>query len=100
MVTERNGSGPELSPDVREGTFVVIPAYNEEAAIERVASEVASLYPNVVVVDDGSLDQTSAAARRSAKHVLRHALNRGQGAAIQTGLEFALRSGAKYIVTF
>jgi glycosyltransferase involved in cell wall biosynthesis len=100
MRTERNGSEAELSPVVREATFVVIPAFNEEAAIEKVARDVAALYPNVVVVDDGSLDETCAAARRAAKYVLRHALNRGQGAAIQTGIEFALRSGAKYVVTF
>lgn len=85
---------------LREEVFVVIPAFNEAACIEQVAREVGVAYPRVVVVDDGSLDGTEAAARRGAKYVLRHTLNRGQGAAIQTGIEFALRTGAKYIVTF
>ncbi len=85
---------------LREEVFVVIPAFNEETCIEEVAREVGAAYPQVIVVDDGSLDGTQAAARRGAKFVLRHTLNRGQGAAIQTGIEFALRAGAKYIVTF
>lgn len=90
----------ELPPEVQREVFVVIPAFNEAGAIEGVARGVAQDYPNVVVVDDGSLDETRAAARRSAKYVLRHALNRGQGAAIQTGIEFALKAGAQYVVTF
>jgi len=100
MPTGRSTGEGELPSDVRTGTFVVIPAFNEEACIEHVAREVASIYPNVVVVDDGSLDGTHAAARRAAKYVLCHAVNRGQGAAIQTGIDFALRAGAKYVVTF
>lgn len=100
MSNESSTAGAALPPEAREGTFVVIPAFNEAAAIGQVARGVAEVYPNVVVVDDGSLDDTQAAARQSAKYVLRHALNRGQGAAIQTGIEFALKAGAKYIVTF
>ncbi|HKQ47778.1 MAG TPA: glycosyltransferase family 2 protein [Phycisphaerae bacterium] len=100
MSKESSAVETVLPPEAREGTFVVIPAFNEAGAIEQVARGVADAYPNVVVVDDGSLDETGAAARRSAKYVLRHAINRGQGAAIQTGIEFALKAGAKYIVTF
>lgn len=100
MMTEESSQNLGLPQDVREGTFVVIPAYNEETVIERVVREVAAVYPNVVVVDDGSLDATFSAARRSAKYLLHHAVNRGQGAAIQTGIEFALRAGARYIATF
>lgn len=58
------------------------------------------MFPNVVVVDDGSTDGTLDVARRSAKYVLRHVINRGQGAALQTGIEFALRHGARFILTF
>ena len=89
-----------LPGEVRESVYVVVPAYNEAACIEQVLRELVAAYPNVVVVDDGSSDGTRAAARRVAPHVLHHLVNRGQGAALQTGIEFALRRGARQIVTF
>jgi polyprenyl-phospho-N-acetylgalactosaminyl synthase len=85
-----------LSKDV----WVVIAAYNEAA---RIAKTIYTLTPyqwNVVVVDDGSQDQTAETARHAGAVVLRHAINRGQGASLQTGIDFALSQGAKYIVTF
>jgi glycosyltransferase involved in cell wall biosynthesis len=97
------GSQPavyRLPDDVRYGTFVVIPAYNEAACIEEIVREVRAQYPNVVVVDDGSSDHTFEAARCVAPYILRHAINRGQGAALQTGIEFALARGAEFVVTF
>ncbi len=75
-------------------------AYNEAAVIADVARSVAARYPNVVVVDDGSKDDTFERAKGAAPYVLRHLINRGQGAALQTGIEFALRQGAEYVVTF
>jgi glycosyltransferase involved in cell wall biosynthesis len=90
----------ELPTNVRQGTFVVVPAYNEAACIEGVLRELVVAYPNVVVVDDGSTDDSYAIARAVVAYTLRHLINRGQGAALQTGIEFALRRGAKYIVTF
>lgn len=84
----------------RTTTFIVVPAYCEQAAIGAVLRELVTAYPNVVVVDDGSRDQTFAAARAVAPFVIRHPLNRGQGAALQTGIRFALDRGAHYIVTF
>lgn len=84
----------------RPSVWIVLPAYNEEA---RLAATLRGLNPrerNVVVVDDGSRDDTSAIAFRSGAWVLRHVLNRGQGAAIQTGIDFALSRGAEAIVTF
>jgi glycosyltransferase involved in cell wall biosynthesis len=80
--------------------YVVVAAYNEASCIADVAGEVRAAYPNVIVVDDGSSDDTFAAARRGARFVLRHVINRGQGASLQTGIDFALARGAKYIVTF
>lgn len=93
------GSEP-IDERLREGAFIVIAAYNEGGAIEAVAREAREHYPNVVVVDDGSTDDTYQAACRGARFVLRHVVNRGQGAALQTGIAFALRKGAAYIVTF
>lgn len=89
-----------LPESVIAQTFVVIPAYNESGALADVVSQVRAAYPNVVVVDDGSSDDTFTAARACATFALRHVVNRGQGAALQTGIEFALRRGAEYVVTF
>lgn len=84
----------------RGGVYVVVPAYNEAAAVFGVVDELRRVYPNVVVVDDGSRDATAAEARRAGAIVLRHVLNRGQGAALQTGIEYGLRRGGEVIVTF
>ena len=100
MTDEATEQIQPVPPDVREDLFVVIAAFNEVASIEPVAREVRAMFPNVVVVDDGSTDGTLDVARRSAKYVLRHVINRGQGAALQTGIEFALRHGARFILTF
>lgn len=81
-------------------TWVVVAAFNEARVIRRVVTEVASAGWSVVVVDDGSRDETASAARISGVHVLKHAINLGQGAALQTGIDYALRRGARAIVTF
>lgn len=83
-----------------DGLFVVVPAYNEAPAVGAVLQELRTVCPNLVVVDDGSSDGTHEAARSSATYVLRHPINCGQGAALQTGIDFALLRGADYIVTF
>lgn len=80
--------------------FVIVPAFNEGVRLERVLDDLSSTGHAVVVVDDGSTDDTALVARRHGCYLLRHALNRGQGAALQTGLSFALRCGAEYLVTF
>ncbi len=89
-----------LPSSVWQRVFVVIPAYNEATAVGDVVQQVASLCPNVIVVDDGSADGTADAARRAGASVLRHVINRGQGAALQTGISYALRRGAEFVVTF
>lgn len=79
---------------------VVIPAYNEEKMIAQVVSELKNKISEVIVVDDGSSDLTAKLAKQAGAIVLTHFINRGQGAAIQTGINFALNSGADIIVTF
>jgi glycosyltransferase involved in cell wall biosynthesis len=91
---------PALSEALRRDVFAVIAAYNEGAAIGKVVAELRATCPNVVVVDDGSADDTWRNARDAGAIVLRHLLNRGQGAALQTGITYALSQGAKVIVTF
>jgi polyprenyl-phospho-N-acetylgalactosaminyl synthase len=90
----------ELADSVRRKLYVVIAAYNEAGVIERVVHELRAVYPNVIVVDDGSIDETWRNAHRGGAIVLRHVLNRGQGAALQTGISFALQHGAELVVTF
>jgi len=80
--------------------FFVIPAYNEAAAVGQVIRRVLGRYEKVVVVDDGSADNTAEEAARAGAIVLRHLVNRGQGAALKTGIDYALRAGADIIVTF
>ncbi|MFI5309583.1 MAG: glycosyltransferase family 2 protein [Polyangiales bacterium] len=92
--------GTALPDAVREKLYVVIAAYNEAAAIGNVVAELRPACPNVVVVDDGSRDDTFKQAQRAGAVVLRHLLNRGQGAALQTGITYALEHGAEVIVTF
>jgi glycosyltransferase involved in cell wall biosynthesis len=80
--------------------WVVITAYREASRLAGVLDGVCRRYGNVVVVDDGSPDETSRVALRYPIWVLRHPLNCGQGAALQTGIDFALRQGAAILVTF
>ena len=68
-------------------TWIVIAAYQERAVIRGVVSEVVAAGWPVVIVDDGSKDGTADAARVPGAVVLRHAINLGQGAALQTGID-------------
>jgi glycosyltransferase involved in cell wall biosynthesis len=80
---------------------VIIAAYKEEGMIATVVKNVISHgHHNVIVVDDGSPDKTGEEAFKAGATVLRHPLNRGQGAALKTGIDFAVREGADAIVTF
>jgi len=90
----------DLPEPVLKGTWVVIAAYQEQAMVGRVVSDVRAMFPNVVVVDDGSADASGRRAAEEGAHVLRHAINRGQGAALQTGIAYALRQGAEIVATF
>lgn len=83
-----------------ESIWVVVPAYNEASRIGATLRTLLPRYPQTVVIDDGSADTTSQAAHEAGAWVLRHQVNSGQGASLQTGLTFALRQGADYIITF
>ena len=80
--------------------WIVIPAFNEGPVIGEVVMAVRTLCDNVVVVDDCSEDDTGVQALAAGATVLRHPINLGQGAALQTGIRYALRRGADSIVTF
>ncbi|OBH24234.1 glycosyl transferase [Mycobacterium sp. E342] len=83
------------------GAWIVIPAFNEATVIGEVVADVRSVFDNVVCVDDGSTDGTGEVARRAGAHLVRHPINLGQGAAIQTGVEYARKQpGAQVFATF
>jgi glycosyltransferase involved in cell wall biosynthesis len=78
---------------------IVIPAYNEAASIAGVVASVKEC-GKVIVVDDGSSDDTSARAKAAGAVVVTHATNRGYDAALASGFNEAERLGAQAIVTF
>ncbi|MFA5076211.1 MAG: glycosyltransferase family 2 protein [Patescibacteria group bacterium] len=80
--------------------FVVVPAWNEESRLGNSLDQLKNQYQNVVVVDDGSVDNTTQVAAGRGLVVLNHLINRGQGAALQTGDEYALKNGADIIIHF
>ncbi len=80
--------------------WVIIPAYREQDVIGGVVRSVIRSGRRVVVVADGAEDGTAAEAALAGATVLRHAINLGQGAALQTGIDYALMHDAAYLVTF
>lgn len=85
----------------RSGVSVVVPAYNEATTIASVVHALREHFDDVICVDDGSSDGTADLATRAGAQVVRHAVNLGQGAALQTGFEYVLRHReSQYVVTF
>ena len=81
--------------------WIIIPVYNEGPVIKGVLEQVLTTFPNVVCVDDGSADNSAAEIAQTGAHLVRHPINMGQGAALQTGLSYAVRrTGGQYFVTF
>lgn len=85
---------------MRSALWVVCAAYDEASVIGGVIAGLRAAGHDVVVVDDGSRDGTRAAALAAGAHVVTHPVNLGQGAALQTGIEFALSHAAEVIITF
>lgn len=81
-------------------TYFVIPAFNEGSAIKDVIDGIPSEF-GVICVDDGSRDSTAEEISRTRALLVRHPINLGQGAALQTGFDFAvMQPSMKYVVTF
>jgi polyprenyl-phospho-N-acetylgalactosaminyl synthase len=94
METEAMDGAPERS------RFVVVPAYNEASVIGATVRPLIDAGYSVVVIDDGSTDSTWDVIQHLPVYGLRHPINLGQGAALQTGTTFALNQGADYVVHF
>lgn len=91
---------PLSSEEVGSSVWIVVPAYNEQSTIDQVVSGLRRFCLNIAVIDDCSTDLTAMRAGAAGAHVLRHPINLGQGACLQTGIDFALQTGASHVVTF
>lgn len=81
--------------------FVIIPFYNENFVIEEVIKTLLPFNYQIVLVDDGSvISPVQLLNEFNSIYFLRHKVNLGQGAALQTGIDFALQNGAEWIITF
>ncbi|MGV8968101.1 MAG: glycosyltransferase family 2 protein [Cellulomonas sp.] len=82
-------------------TWLVVPLFNEATVIHDVITLALGTFPHIVCVDDGSTDDSAAQARTAGAVVVSHPINLGQGAAIQTGIDYVLRQPeAEFLVTF
>ena len=82
-----------------ERAMVLIPAYNAAASVGDVVRGSKEFVADVVVVDDGSRDDTAAVARASGAEVISHPQNRGKGGALKTGFAWAVQHGYDVVVT-
>lgn len=80
--------------------LALVPAYNEEHAIGSVVRSLFGMVDEVVVIDDGSTDRTVEEALAAGATVLVHEINRGQGAALETGHTYARQRDAEYVIHF
>lgn len=85
----------------RDDTWVIIPVYNEDQVVGQVVKDLLPTFPHVVCIDDGSRDRSAAVAAAAGATVIRHPVNLGQGAGLQTGIEYVRGfTPAKYLLTF
>lgn len=90
-----------MSASLAARTWLIVPLYNEAQVVREVIAEARKTFPHIVCVDDGSSDDSANEARLGGAVVVQHPINLGQGAALRTGLDYALRQkGADFFVTF
>ena len=94
----------EISDEDKHSTYVILPAYNEATRIQPVIEEIAKKGYKMIIVNDGSLDNTLEVVRESQRkypkniYIFSHIINRGVGVAMQTGFDAVLRYNPKFIV--
>lgn len=92
--------GNSTTKSINKKIYIVIAAFNESKVIKDVINEVKkSGFKSIIVVDDGSSDETYKVVQKTKAVLLRHYINRGKGAAIKTGIEAAKLLGADIIIT-
>mgnify|MGYP001598003734 FL=1 len=83
-----------------EKEYIVIPAYNEEKTIGKVIDDLRkNKFKNIIIVDDGSTDNTSEVVKSRKVRLYSHIINRGLGGALNTGISAALKNNADIIAT-
>src|SRR3979411_2345678 len=90
----------EKAEALRPKVMVIVPSYNEGAVLKNTVQQLLQTGHTIVVVDDGSRDDTSGGVKELPIVYLRHSVNLGQGAALETGMSYALRAGANIVVHF
>jgi glycosyltransferase involved in cell wall biosynthesis len=89
------------APGINDDACVVVPMFNEATSVGKVVADLRHAFPRVVCVDDGSADQSDRVAALAGATVVRHPVNLGQGAALQTGFTFALTDpSVRHVITF
>jgi glycosyltransferase involved in cell wall biosynthesis len=83
---------------LKNKTFIILPARNEEKYISKVIADCKKYCPNIIVIDDGSSDKTAILAQKSGAIVLSHVINLGKGASMKTGAEYAISLDATKII--
>jgi len=97
--------GYELTKEDRNQTFVVLPAYNEATRIQPVLESIAEKGYNMIIVNDGSSDNTLDVIKQSKRkypnqiHIFSLMINRGVGVATQTGFDAVFKFNPKYVVS-
>lgn len=89
-----------MTKGLNQNTAIIIPVYNEGQVIAGVVKSVLKKFKYVVCVNDGSKDDSSAEISTTGAYLVEHPINMGQGAALQTGIEFARQLPVDYFVTF
>lgn len=86
---------------MNKNTYVIMPVYNEESVVKNVIEQLEPYFSNIVCIDDGSIDHTVEEISRTSAVLLQHDKNKGQGAALRTGIQYVLRdTNAKHFITF
>jgi glycosyltransferase involved in cell wall biosynthesis len=98
-ITEHPGIAPKIGWDYSSTIIAALPAYNEEKYIAKIISRVKLFVDTVLIVDDGSMDETQMIARQMGAYVIRHEKNLGYGAALQTIFAAARDLNADVLVT-
>lgn len=91
---------PACIRESNSDAWVIIPLYNEATVIADVITSLSPVFSNIVCIDDGSTDDGGVIAQAAGARLIHHPINLGQGAALQTGFEYAIERGAKYVITF
>lgn len=85
---------------INQAIFIIIPSYNEEAVLRSTVEPLLQRGYHIIIVDDGSINEQAFVVTDLPVTVIRHQQNLGQGAALETGTQYALQKGASFIVHF